>query len=62
MFRRGECRTSDWKFPLAISSNDTVGNLIIDRQYTYKYYNNYIRLINASMEIRNNQSQWKSIL
>ena len=47
---------------MGISSNDKVGDLTNGRQYTYKYYENYIRLIDASIENEVRQSQWKSII
>lgn len=62
VFGRSERRTGHWKFPLAIGSNDTVADLSIGGQYTYKYYDNYIGLIDACIENEVRRSQWKSII
>ena len=62
VFGRSERRTGHWKFPFAIASNDTVGDLSIGGKYTSKYYDNYIGLVDVSIENEERRSVWKSVL
>ena len=57
VFGRDERRTCHWKFPLAIGSNDTVGDLSIGGKYISKYYDKYIGLVNASLENEDKQNK-----
>lgn len=62
VFGRADRRTGHWKFPFAIASNDTVGDLSISGKHTSKYYDNYNGLVDVSIENEEKRCIWKSVI